>query len=306
MTVIKVFVLMQLMLLCCALFFITVDTAISAEYGVHNLDSGLDYATIQAALDASETSSGDRILVDEGTYYEHVVVRKSVTLAGQDKTTTIIDACMNGSGIIVRSSNVEVSGFTVRNSGAIGSGDTGVLLDNVENCTLRNIEVVDSRYGFRLVHSGGNVLEQCIATRNSYNFRVSGRYLSHFINNIDPSNNVDGKPIYYLVNKHNEQVPSDAGYVVVVNSTKITLQDLVLSRNGQGIMFAFVRESTIRNVSVTNSYDGINLVDCENCTVAECDTSQNGQFGIELQRSIGCSLVNNSANENGYENKYLG
>ena len=70
-----------------------------------------DYPTIQAAVDAA--SSGDTIQVAAGIYYEHVTVDKSLTLLGEDSTTTIIDGGWAGTVVTVTADNVNISGFTI-------------------------------------------------------------------------------------------------------------------------------------------------------------------------------------------------
>lgn len=66
----------------------------SNGYPVHNLDTGLNYTSIQAAISAPETINGHTIFVEEGIYYEHLVVNKDVSLIGQNRQTTIIDGNM--------------------------------------------------------------------------------------------------------------------------------------------------------------------------------------------------------------------
>ena len=283
-----------------------VEVRASDPYCVHNLATGLNYTGIQSAINAPETLDGNTIQVDAGIYYEHVAVNKSICLMGEGRGATIIDANRTGKGIVVRSSNARISGFTVQNSGYPPYGDTGLSLENVKNCTVTDNEVKDCRRGIWLRNSGGNILERNTMTHNSYNFQVLGRYLSDFINYVDSSNLVDEKPIYYFVNRHDEQVPSNAGYVAAVNSTNITICDLSLSKNGQGILLAFVNGSTIRNINATSNFDGMWIVDSRNCTITGCNAEWNGQYGIQLQRAADCTVSGNSVNKNGYESTYKG
>jgi hypothetical protein len=57
---------------------------------VTNTTRGLSYATIQAAIDATETQGGDQISVAAGTFVEQVVVTKALTITGAGCGSTII------------------------------------------------------------------------------------------------------------------------------------------------------------------------------------------------------------------------
>jgi len=63
----------------------------SGGFPVHNLTTGLSYATIQEAVNANETLNGQTILVDSGVYNEQVILSKAVSLIGEDVNTTILD-----------------------------------------------------------------------------------------------------------------------------------------------------------------------------------------------------------------------
>ncbi len=52
---------------------------------VHNITKGIDYQTIQAAVDAA--NPGDVIQADAGTYAEHVTINKDLTLSGAPGAT---------------------------------------------------------------------------------------------------------------------------------------------------------------------------------------------------------------------------
>ena len=57
------------------------------------------YSSIQSAID--NASDGDTILVYEGTYYESIVINKSISLIGEDNDKTIIDYNNKDSGDII-------------------------------------------------------------------------------------------------------------------------------------------------------------------------------------------------------------
>ncbi len=82
---------------------------------VHNINTGLDYATIQEAINAPETLEGHTIFVDDGAYYENVVVNKSLMLIGEDRETTIIDGNETGNVVSVSANGVAIIGFTIQN-----------------------------------------------------------------------------------------------------------------------------------------------------------------------------------------------
>jgi hypothetical protein len=76
-----------------------------------------DYPTIQGAIDAAP--SGARIVVARGTYYENLVIGKSITLVSRSgAAATILDGGRIGPVIFARgtgSESVEISGFTIVN-----------------------------------------------------------------------------------------------------------------------------------------------------------------------------------------------
>ena len=59
-----------------------------------------DYHTIQEAM--NHATSGDIIFVHNGTYYENIVIDKSVSLIGENRNLTIIDG--EGAGSVIHSS----------------------------------------------------------------------------------------------------------------------------------------------------------------------------------------------------------
>jgi parallel beta-helix repeat protein len=107
------------------------------------------YPTIQAAINAA--NPGETIFVKAGTYDEHLVVNKSLTLIGEDMNTTIIDG--SGTGLVIRSnvSNVEIRGFTIQNGGS--SPDGGISIGGSVNNTICDNMIRNNGVGITLIGS---------------------------------------------------------------------------------------------------------------------------------------------------------
>jgi parallel beta-helix repeat protein len=111
-------VLSLLALLSCSLHarFNPLGVKASVEYRVHNLNTRLNYTSIQEAIDAPETLNGHTIFVQEGTYNENVVLGKSyLTLIGENKSSTVIDGSGKGVAVTLKANNTQIKAFTVQN-----------------------------------------------------------------------------------------------------------------------------------------------------------------------------------------------
>jgi parallel beta-helix repeat protein len=116
---------------------------------VHNINTGLHYCTIQAAIDAPQTVSGHTITVDAGTYQEALAITKAVALRGPNASISpnggvrvpeaIIDLTTGTRSIRMFSSNVNITGFEIRNSanaGAIIAGQFNEVNSNPTNVVI--------------------------------------------------------------------------------------------------------------------------------------------------------------------------
>lgn len=128
---------------------------------VCNLNTGLNYTTIQAGIDAKETLDGHTIFVKKGVYREHVVANKSVSLIGENRTTTVIDGNGTGTDIHVTADRVVVEGFTVRN------GSMGIYLYNTNSSLVVGNDVVFNDDAILVYYSSDFMVYQNVAGNNS-------------------------------------------------------------------------------------------------------------------------------------------
>jgi len=274
----------------------TFNVTVYGYYPIHNLNTSLSYPTIQGAINAPETLDGHTIGIDEGIYYEHVVVDKELSLIGENKETTIIDGKETWTCIQVTSDNVKIVNLTVQNA------ICGIELYDSHNCSLIGNVAKNNYYGLILEYSGGNYLRNNTLYDNAENFccyfpRVP-YYIESYINDIDTSNTVNGHPIYYWVNQHNREVPYDAGTVVVVNSTNIKVTNLTLKHNRHGVLFFNSSNSIIKGVKSADNFVGILLINSFNCTLCENEVMNNSHNGFRIEDSQDIALIGNLVSEN--------
>jgi len=160
-----------------------------------------------------------------------------------------------------------------------------INLDSSNYNTLIGNTVVNNFAGISLIFCTKNTLRQNRLKGNRYSFRVCGLFLSNYIHDVDTSNIIDEKPIVYWINRFNETIPSNAGYIVVVNSSMITVKDLKLTNNFYGVIFAFTKDSLIKDIEISESRCGIYLETSDfNMIIQNNVTAINGP-GILLDRS---------------------
>jgi len=162
-----------------------------------------DYPTIQQAINAA--NSGDTIYVRPGTYYENIVVGKTLSIMGENRKTTFIDGAFVDTVIHVTANNVVIKGFTLQNCGyvAVGAGiillssnntisgndfrdnEVGVVVRSDSNSIFGN-ELTNNDAGIWLDWASSNTISGNNITRNSY----GGISLASSSHNIIFGNNI--------------------------------------------------------------------------------------------------------------------
>jgi len=196
------------------------------------------------------------------------------------------------------SSNNSISGNNITSNGH------GIYFYSPSNYnTISGNNITNNNFGIQLSMSSNNVLRNNVMAANNYSFAVFGSTLLHFINDVDVSNTVNGKPVYYFINQKNLVIdPStypNIGYLALVNSTNITVEGLELKNNWQGILLAYSNDVLIRQNSITNNVRGIELWFSSYNTVSGNNIIENNDYGIYLQSSSNNGIAGNNITNNG-------
>ncbi len=169
--------------------------------------------------------------------------------------------------------------------------------------------ISSSLYGIYLIQSTNNTLNHNLLDDVNYGFYVYGEELSQYLHDIDTSNLVDGKPVYYLINHNNDSIrpPThpEIGFLALINSTNITVERNNLTNNGLGLLFAYTKNSRIAYNNITHNYDGVKHYRSFNNSITGNNIVGNEYRGIYLWDSNGTTMSENSIVDNGELGIYL-
>ena len=215
-------------------------------------NSPISNGYIQGLID--NASEGDTIYIPSGTYYENIVINKSISLIGEDKNTTIIDGNGFENTVYITDNHINISEFTIRNSN--------------DSYDYAGIRVTHKEFG-----GNENTIKNNILICNGNGIFITG-HRNIVYNNIVTSNNVGG--IY--INSGDENA---------IFGNNVTGNGI------NGIVIAWTSYNNITgNNIINNGYTGIRIENSENTMVYNNKISGN-EHGISQGRSCNSIISEN-------------
>jgi parallel beta-helix repeat protein len=200
------------------LFFAAFTTAVASADTRTVCATGCDYNSIQEAVVLA--FEGDTIYVYNGTYSENVYVYRRLTLEGEgEDVVTVTPASSNDDVFDVAADYVNISRFTV--TGATGSGEAGIWINDSAHCNISYNNVTNNYYGIYLSSSSSNDIICNWVHHNTQNgFRLSGGSTGNTIGGTDKGNNIiangelqaDDSYHYQFYNDQNNDVEAKNNY----------------------------------------------------------------------------------------------
>ena len=215
------------------------------------------HPTIQEAI--NQAYPGDTIFVYNGTYYENIVINKSISLVGQDRNSTIIDGQEVGPVVSITANNVTINGFAIQNSThGPPPYNSGILIDHSSDNNISHNNIEDNYHGIYLLSSNANVVSNNDVAFNTYH----GIYLDN-----------------------------SRGNLVSMNS--------VLLNNNDGIYLHYSHGNTIASNNASfNSFHGIYLFYSNGTSIFNNNISKNNDCGIGLHSCRNNTFYHNNLVEN--------
>ncbi|XES77111.1 MAG: nitrous oxide reductase family maturation protein NosD [Candidatus Bathyarchaeia archaeon] len=194
------------------------------------------------------------------------------------------------------------TGFWVSNSqhnriegnSVTGFNEYGMLFQSssTNNQIIHNT-FTDNKIDLYLGYCGSNVLTGNQLSSPSNNLEIRYHSYDDFFQEIDTSNTIRGKPIYYWIGMHDRAVPLDAGFVGLGNCTNITVQNLKISGNSEAIILHSTSNVTITKNLLSNNSEGVSLNACTDVTITENAVISNSGSCVTLVGSSNVSVTRN-------------
>lgn len=258
------------------------------------------FDVIQDGIDA--VPEGGTVYVYNGTYYENVIVNKTIDLIGEDRNNTIIENTINIEAITVSANNVKISNFLVNNT---DQNDVGVQFFQSDWGIIQNITIV---------HCTGH---PGIIVKQSDNISVFNNVVTRCGNGLSivSSDHTFVKKNHFFSNDYYGIYSSDSIFtnisnnVIIHNSPGIylyngcqnnTIHGNTINENSHGILLETVNDNSILNNNISfNEGKGI-LLDsyCYNNTISENYIDANNQTGIVLKTSSNNNLISKNTISN--------
>jgi len=186
-----------------------------------------------------------------------------------------------------------VEGLELEQGSAENRVEGNIFLDN-------NASIVLNKCG------SSNVFRRNAMTNNVYNLVVVGYSLDNFLQDIDSSNIVNSKLVYYLANIRdsviNPLVYPNPGYLALVNCVGVKVENFDVFSNGDGILIAYSTRCSFMNVTVGGisgplAWGGFTFYNSNNNTVVDSRVYANS-YALTFYHSDGNLFHHNYFAEN--------
>ncbi|MHA1791592.1 MAG: NosD domain-containing protein [Promethearchaeota archaeon] len=182
-----------------------------------------------------------------------------------------------------------IGSYTITNSSFNGwetMSEGGITATHLQSMILEGNTINNDPYRWVLTR-GSQIINVTSVMMKNNAFTDCGIWLEFSMYilgyDIDLSNTVNGKSIYYIANQENFTIDSsqDPGQIILVNCKDFTIEDLSITGGSDPIIMYYCENGTLTGLGIYNStYDGILLNLCKNITIENNELLYNSRGAI--------------------------
>ena len=153
----------------------------------------------------------------------------------------------------------------ITNNEVTGGTPWGIYISQSNGDKLTNNTVKNCEMGIEILNALNIQLRNNILENNEYNFGVNAGGAFGLPNyqtlDIDQSNTVNGKPIFYIIGQNGGVFDGsmNIGYLALISCENVQVNSLQISNNMQGILLAGTNNTRVQNCNLQDNDGGINL-----------------------------------------------
>ncbi|MEF8874087.1 MAG: NosD domain-containing protein [Candidatus Thermoplasmatota archaeon] len=216
-----------------------------------------------------------------------------------------------GDGIYLRDSEDN----SLVDNDAVDNNWRGIDLSRSDSNSIVDSSAFENRLGVRVQYSRNIMLEdnevqKGIELRNSEAVTLvenkmteeglsiwGGRKVYWNTHEIDETNTVEGRPVYYWKDRTGGTVPEEPGQIILANCTDVTVEEQNMSRGRIAILLGFSKSNMIEDNTLSGYDYGVYLRNSEDNSVVNNMLSENN-YGVRLYESNDNRVTQNNASEN--------
>ncbi len=246
-----------------------------------------NYTKIQDAID--NASDGDTVFVYNGTYYENLIVNKTLRIEGEDRNSTIIDGRGLKVTVKIAADCVNVNGFTITNN-SDNLYDAGLYISG-KYCTVTSNNISDNNHNqIRFSkNSGHNIITNNIIGSNGSTNGICFFYSS---NNVIKGNTIAN-------NWHGLSMAHYSNNNIIEGNIFLTKKSSAHG-SGKGIdMYNHCENNEIIGNTILNGFEAIELcISCNNNDIQRNIISNHSGHAIDIFSSGDNTIVANFIKNN--------
>ncbi|MEM3162415.1 MAG: NosD domain-containing protein [Candidatus Bathyarchaeia archaeon] len=211
-----------------------------------------------------------------------------IEMTGTSSRNRICENCIRNNSVGMEIYSVNPGFDNVISNNEVTNNSFGMHIKDFLRTEVIGNNVSFNVYGLGLGLGSGSIARNNLMNNNTYGFRAFNiqrerSFATSIFNvDVDTSNMVNGKPIIYWVNQHGKTVPAGACYVALIGCTGITVKNLDLGGNVEGVFLGSTTNSTIINNRISKCLFGVNLDSSSNNTISGNIITEN-ENGIHLR-----------------------